>query len=100
MIKIRLVRGGSTHDAHFRIVVADQLKSKYILDIVGHYHPTQKENRIVINKEKFEHFVKNGAQPTQTVAKLAVLSGIADAAKFVKPFTPRKKGEFQKKKKK
>ena len=85
-LKIRLSRGGSTHDAHYKIVVIESTKSRdgQATDIIGHYHPNvHNENRVVINAEKLNKWISNGAKPTETVVRLGLSQGISVLEKFV-----------------
>jgi small subunit ribosomal protein S16 len=78
-LKIRLARGGSKKNPHYKIVVIESTKSRdgMYTEQVGHYHPQEhNEKRIVIDQEKFSKWLKNGALPTKTVIRLATLSNI------------------------
>lgn len=94
MLSIRLTRTGKVHEPHYRIVVQEKrskLNGKAI-DILGHYHPTHQEKTLVIDKEKAESWLKQGAQPSDTVTNLMVKAGILDASRKVHSFfTPTKK---------
>jgi small subunit ribosomal protein S16 len=70
MLAIRLSRTGKKHQAYFRIVVSDSRRTptaKFI-EILGNYDPHAK--KLQIDKEKLEKYLKNGAQPSNSVAKL------------------------------
>ena len=71
-VVLRLSRAG-THKAPFYHVVATDSRAardgKYIED-VGIFDPTRKPERLEIKKERVEHWLKVGAKPSQTVAKL------------------------------
>ncbi len=70
MLVIRLVRTGKKHQAYFRIAVADSRKSptaKFV-EILGNYDPHAK--KLVIEKDRLDLYMKNGAQPSNSVAKL------------------------------
>ncbi|MEN9782501.1 MAG: hypothetical protein RL208_651 [Pseudomonadota bacterium] len=85
-LKIRLSRTGCKKNPHYRIVVIPSQKARdgQAIDIIGHYHPTtHNDKRVVIQSELFEKYINNGAQPTETVAKLAVNAGIEMARKFI-----------------
>ena len=72
MLVIRLQRKGATNDKKFRVVLQEQRrapKGKFI-EILGHYDPTQKPFIFEINKERYEYWTKQGAQPSDTVASL------------------------------
>lgn len=70
MLTIRLVRTGKKHQAYFRVVVADKRKApgaKFV-EILGNYDPHAK--KLTVKKEKLEEYMKNGAQPSNTLAKV------------------------------
>lgn len=70
MLTIRLARTGKKHQAYFRITVADSKKTptaKFI-EILGNYDPHTK--KFVINEERLSFYLKNGAQPSNSIAKL------------------------------
>lgn len=78
MIKIKLQRRGKKGEAHYRVVVSEAAKprdSKFIDDL-GYYNPHVKENQMVIDQEKATKWLKNGAQPTETVAQFFVKLGL------------------------
>ena len=77
-VKMRLTRLGDKKAPFYRIVVADSRvarDAKYI-DLVGTYNPLTNPAEIKINAEKAEAWLKNGAQPTETVKSLLKKSGI------------------------
>ena len=69
MVKIRLQRQGKKKAPFYHIVVADSRTSRdgKIIEQIGTYDPMTKPSTIVLNKEKLEQWIKNGAQPTDTV---------------------------------
>ena len=72
MVKIRLQRQGKKKAPFYHIVVADSRSPRdgKIIEQVGTYDPMTKPSTIILNKEKIEQWVKNGAKPTETVKKL------------------------------
>ncbi len=71
-VKIRLKRMGAKKAPFYRVVVAD---SRYprdgrFIEEIGTYNPLTDPSTINIDKEKAEKWIKNGAQPTDTVKKL------------------------------
>lgn len=71
-VKIRLRRMGAKHQPSYRIVVADSRSprdGRYI-DQVGFYNPLTNPAEIRIDQEKATDWLRRGAQPTDTVAKL------------------------------
>jgi len=72
MVKIRLARHGAKKKPFYRIVVADERSprdGRYI-ELIGTYDPLQNPAGVQIKKEKLEKWLQNGAQPTDTVARL------------------------------
>jgi small subunit ribosomal protein S16 len=72
MVKIRLARVGARNQAKYRIVAAEEKYKRdgRFLEILGHYDTTTKPSTVVVNKERFNHWLSVGAQPTQTVTRL------------------------------
>lgn len=71
MLAIRLQRTGRKGLAHYRVIVQEAQKSPKsgrVVARIGHYNPHTKE--IVVDKEQAEKFMKNGAQPSDKVARL------------------------------
>lgn len=83
MVKIRLQRTGSKNSAHYRIVAADSRfpRDGRFIEIVGQYHPTNKNDQIVVNKEKALEWLNRGAQPTNTVNGILKKAGVLAAFK-------------------
>lgn len=70
MVKIRLKRLGAKRNPVYRIIVIDskeKREGKAILEL-GFYNPKKKE--LKFNKEKAQEWIKNGAQPSDTVKYL------------------------------
>ena len=69
-VRIRLKRIGAKNSPVFRIVVADSRSPRdgKFLEELGTYHPLQKGNNFNLDLDRAEHWVKNGAQPSETVA--------------------------------
>ena len=72
MVKIRLQRQGKKKAPFYHIVVADSRASRdgKIIEQIGTYDPMSEPVSIVLDKEKVEKWIKNGAKPTDTVKKL------------------------------
>ena len=78
MVKIRLRRMGAKKAPFYRIVVADArspLDGRCIEEI-GTYNPLQETNNVTIDAEKAQAWIKNGAQPTDTVRGLLKKAGV------------------------
>ncbi len=77
-VKIRLKRMGQKKAPFYRIIVADSRSprdGKFIAEI-GTYDPTKQPSAFEINAEEAQKWIANGAQPTETVAKLFKKAGI------------------------
>jgi len=71
-VRVRLTRVGSKKNPAWRVVVADQRSARdgRIIESIGHYNPQTEPSTIVIDRERLQHWVDQGAQPTNTVRKL------------------------------
>lgn len=78
MVKIRLKRMGAKKAPFYRIVVADARTPRdgKALDEIGIYDPTKKPTVLRVDTEAAEKWIKNGAQPTDTVRALLKKSGV------------------------
>jgi small subunit ribosomal protein S16 len=86
MLKIRLRRVGGKKKPSYRLVVADVRAPRdgAFVDIVGHYNPLTDPETIVVKEEKALHWLKQGAKPTDTTARLLDKAGILEKFKLVK----------------
>ena len=77
MVKIRLKRVGAKKAPFYHIVVADSRSPRdgKIIEKIGSYDPMTNPATVVLDKEKAEKWLKNGAQPTDTVRALINLLG-------------------------
>ena len=84
-VAIRLSRGGAKKRPYYRIVVADSRAArdgKY-LEQIGTYNPLlakDDEKRVVLNAERAKHWLSNGAQPTDRVARFLDRAGVRERA--------------------
>ncbi|NTU69883.1 30S ribosomal protein S16 [bacterium] len=78
MLVIRLRRTGRTKKPSFRVIVAEKSMPIYgrFVDIIGNVNLLSNPKVIEINKEKALDWMKKGAQPSETVARLMVKAGI------------------------
>ena len=78
-VKIKLKRTGKKHQPYYRIIAIDSRKSlstgEY-LDNLGHYNPSVKPADFQVDVEKLKKWQKNGALPSERVAKLLKKAGI------------------------
>ncbi len=79
-VKIRLKRTGMKKAPSYRVVVADSRFSRdgRIIENIGWYNPRVEPSAIHIDAEKALGWLKNGAQPTESVASLLRRAGIMD----------------------
>jgi small subunit ribosomal protein S16 len=79
---IRLRRHGSRKKPFFRIVVADSRSPRdgRFVDHIGSYDPATNPPKITLKKEQTEHWIKAGAQASDTVKKLIKLATSTSAA--------------------
>lgn len=71
-VKIRLARHGAKKRPYYRIVVADSRAPRdgRFIDEVGRYNPCVEPAMVKFDMEKVDQWISNGAQPTDTVARL------------------------------
>ena len=80
MVKIRLRRVGAKKKPSYRLVVADSRAPRdgAFIAVIGHYNPLTDPETIVIDEEKARHWLEQGAQPTDTAARLLAKAGIIE----------------------
>jgi small subunit ribosomal protein S16 len=71
-VRVRLTRVGSKKNPIWRVVVADGRSPRdgRFIETIGHYNPQTQPSRIVIDRERLQHWLDRGAQPSDTVRKL------------------------------
>ena len=76
-VKLRLMRMGKKKQPTYRVVAADVRSPRdgRFIEIVGIYNPRTDPSEIRIDNEKAVAWLSKGAQPTDTVRKLLVVSG-------------------------
>ena len=89
MVKIRLRRTGAKNRPSYRLVIADSRapRNGAFINIIGHYNPLTDPATVVINEEEALKWLRQGAQPTSTVARLLSKAGIMEKFKTVKEKT-------------
>ena len=72
-VRIRLRRMGRKKQPHYRVVVADGAAPRdgRIVENLGYYKPKSSPARLVLDLERFDYWVKQGAEPSDTVSSLA-----------------------------
>lgn len=84
-LSIRLSRGGSKKRPYYRIVVADARAPRdgKFIEKIGNYNPLlakENEQRVQLDTERAKHWLANGAQPTDRVARFLDAAGVRERA--------------------
>ena len=77
MVKIRLRRMGAKKAPYYRIVVADSRSPRdgRCIEEIGTYNPLTQPATFTVDAEEAQAWIKNGAQPTDTVRGLLKNAG-------------------------
>lgn len=72
MLAIRLARFGAKKKPTYRVVVMEKERARNSrsIEVVGHYNPVAKPAQVQLNHERIDYWLKNGAQPSDTVSRL------------------------------
>jgi small subunit ribosomal protein S16 len=72
MLAIRLRRTGSKKRPYYRVIVTDSrtARDSSFVEVLGHYNPRSKPETLDIDLERLAHWVKTGAQQSDTVRTL------------------------------
>lgn len=72
MLMIRLARFGAKKKPTYRVVVIEKERARdsRAVEIVGHYNPVAEPSVVSLNHDRIEHWVKSGAQVSDTVKRL------------------------------
>lgn len=72
MLMIRMARFGAKKKPTYRFVVIEKERARNsrAVEILGHYNPVSKPKQMVIDRDRVDHWVKSGAQLSDTVARL------------------------------
>jgi small subunit ribosomal protein S16 len=84
-VSIRLSRGGAKKRPYYRIVVADARSPRdgNFIEKIGTYNPLLAKDdakRVVLDTERAKHWLSNGAQPTDRVARFLDAAGVKERA--------------------
>ena len=82
-MKIRLARGGSKKRPHYSIVAADSRMPRdgRFIEKLGTYSPLlpkDSEDRVKMNAERVQHWLDQGAQPTDRISRMLEAAGILE----------------------
>lgn len=96
MLVIRLQRTGRKNLPTYRIVAAEKSappKGKFI-EILGYYLANVDPPKLAFQAERVQTLVKQGAIPSDTVARILSRNGLPELAKFIIPYAKKaKKGK-------
>ncbi len=84
---IRFVRVGRKNQAYFHLVVAEKARAvqKKIIEKLGHLSPhvNKGEGEFTFDADRIKHYISNGAQMSQTAARILTKNGFKEAGAFV-----------------
>jgi small subunit ribosomal protein S16 len=82
VVKLRLMRMGKKKQPTYRVVAADSRSPRdgRFIEIVGTYEPRAEPSVVKLDQAKVQKWLSQGAQPTETVAKLIKIAAEAPAA--------------------
>jgi small subunit ribosomal protein S16 len=71
-VAIRLRREGTRNAPYYKVVVADKRSPRdgKFIEIIGNYDPKKKGTNYRIDLVRIDHWVKNGAQMSDTVRSI------------------------------
>jgi len=72
MLMIRLARFGAKKKPFYRVVVIEKERARNgrNLEVVGHYNPVTVPAQVLLKHDRIDHWVKSGAQMSETVKRL------------------------------
>ena len=72
MLMIRLARFGAKKKPFYRVVVIEKERARNgrNLEVVGHYNSLTSPKKVMLKHDRIEHWLKNGAQLSDTVKRL------------------------------
>ena len=79
-VKIRLRRMGAKKKPYYRIIVADSRSPRdgRFIEEIGTYDPLKDPSEIKVDGDKALEWIRNGAQPTETVKTLLKKAGVLE----------------------
>lgn len=86
-LKIRLTRIGSTHQPHYRVVVAEARSRRdgAPVETIGTYDPRAKEGQVKIDLARVDYWIGKGARPSDTLHSIIKRARRAAAAAPAEP---------------
>jgi len=79
-VRIRLRRMGKKKEVHYRVVVAEACSAREgrFLETIGYLNPRTNPPQIRLDEERARHWLKRGAQPTDTVRSILLRQGLLE----------------------
>ena len=99
MLVIRLSRVGKKKAPIYRIVVMPKTRDPWAknIEILGHYNPLVNPKELVIKQDRLAEWLKNGAQPSDTVWNLLITHKLIEGEKRnVTHISGKRKGDMEK----
>ena len=95
MLKIRLRRTGARKRPNYRVVVAEATTPRdgQFIEIIGFYDPLTDPATVRIDADKARRWIRQGAKPTDRVARLLAREGITEARPTPAPETAPARGQ-------
>jgi small subunit ribosomal protein S16 len=93
MVRIRLRKTGLRHQPYYRIVVADRESPRdgRFLEVVGTYNPRTEPSTIRVEEGRVYHWLRSGAQPSESVGRILKQVGLVDRFERLKKGEPEEK---------
>lgn len=81
-VKIRLSRLGAKKKPFYRLVVADSRARRdgRFIESIGTYDPLRDPPAVTMNEDRVVHWLRRGAQPTDTVRRILTRKGVIKRA--------------------
>ena len=92
MLVIRFQRTGRRNIPSFRLVAAEKSRAAKgkVVEYLGHYLPARDPHVFEFDKERIGHWLKMGAQPSDTAARLLAKAGMPNVEKYIVRYTKKK----------
>lgn len=90
MVRLRLRKVGSTHQPSYRLVAADRESPRdgRFLENLGYYNPRSEPATIEVNEARVYHWLRHGAQPSESALKLFKVTGTLERYERLKKGEP------------
>ena len=81
MVRLRLARAGAKRKPIYRIVATDSRSPRdgRFIEHIGQYDPNHDPARVSVQLDRYDYWVGQGAQPSDTVSRLVEKSRAASA---------------------